>query len=88
MNAANDRSRGQLNVKPLSSAVGTYRGDLPDELIFRNRVNSYLQKYSDLQNYKSMYGWPIPPDQEGRFAVVTNVGRDAMDVQAAVDERG
>jgi len=22
---------------------------------------------------------PIPPDQEGRFAVVTNVGWDAMD---------
>jgi hypothetical protein len=56
--------------------------DLPDGLIFRNRLNSQLQKYSDLQNRKPVYGSPIPPDQEGRFAVVTNVGWGAMDVSA------
>ena len=31
-----------------------------------------------------MYHSPIPPGQEGRFAVVTNVGRDAMDVSGAL----
>jgi hypothetical protein len=56
--------------------------DLPDGLIFRNRVNSHLQKYSDLQKSKPVYGSPIPPGQEGRFAIVTNVGWGAMDVQA------
>ena len=29
-----------------------------------------------------MYGLRIPPDQEGRFAIVTNVGWDAMDASA------
>jgi hypothetical protein len=29
----------------------------------------------------------VPPRQEGRFAVVTNVGRDAVDAIATLDER-
>jgi hypothetical protein len=29
-----------------------------------------------------MHTSPIPPDQEGRFAIVTNVGWDAMDALA------
>jgi hypothetical protein len=57
---------------------------LPDGLIFRNRVNSHLQKYSDLQKYEAVYGSSIPPNQEGRFAIVTNVGWDAMDVSGAL----
>ena len=30
----------------------------------------------------------IPPCQEGRLAIVTNVGRDAVDAGSATDERG
>jgi hypothetical protein len=29
----------------------------------------------------------VPPRQEGRFAVVTNVGRDAVDAVVSLDER-
>jgi hypothetical protein len=30
---------------------------------------------------KSVYDFPIPPTPKGRFAIVTNVGRDAVDAE-------
>jgi hypothetical protein len=45
-------------------------------------VQSLLQKYSDLQKKQiSVYPLAVPPHQ-GALAIVTNAGRDAMDVDA------
>jgi hypothetical protein len=34
-----------------------------------------------------MYRWCVPSRQEGRFAIVTNAGRDAVDAAVSKDER-
>ena len=50
--------------------------DLPDGLIFRNRVKPSLEKYFALSEYKSVVGSPPSRSlQEGRIAIVTDVGR-------------
>jgi hypothetical protein len=61
-------------------------GDLPDRLTPRYRVQPLLKKYSDFPNTQiSLYLSPSRPT-EGRFAVVTNAGRDAVDADSACDE--
>src|SRR6266404_1498933 len=57
-------------------------------LIFRNHVKPVLQKYFALPltqiTSKSKTSCPT----EGRLAIVTNAGRDAVDAGSARDERG
>ena len=50
-------------------------------------VKPLLQKYSDLQNTQIRCLWPRPVPQRGARAIVTNAGRDAMDVESAYDRR-
>jgi hypothetical protein len=56
---------------------------LPDGQISEFPVQPLLQKYSDFPKAKSgVYPLPSRPSQQGRFAIVTDVGRDAMDADA------
>ena len=49
---------------------------MPDGLIFRNRVNPRHQKYFALpENKIRPMVCPVPSPQEGRYAIVTSVGR-------------
>src|SRR6185437_3440571 len=52
------------------------RTDLPDGLIFRNRVKSFSEKYFALSECRitGMVA-AVPHPHEGRFAIVTDVGR-------------
>jgi hypothetical protein len=62
--------------------------DLPDGLIFRIRVKRPRKKYFAFTEIEiGLYAAPSRA-LEGRVAIVTNVVRDAMDVQAAQDVRG
>ena len=45
----------------------------------------FLQTGLDSPN--QMYRWCVPSRQEGRFAIVTNAGRDAVDAAVSNDER-
>jgi len=56
------------------------RGRLPDGQISHSRVQPHLQKdflFSPDPNHFTYYGRPVPP--EGRLAIVTDAGRDAVD---------
>ena len=56
-------------------------------LIFRNRVKSPKSKYSAFAVGQISARTPaIPSRQEGRIAIVTNAGRDAVDAVSALDE--
>jgi hypothetical protein len=56
---------------------------------FRNRVKPLLQKYFCFsQTQISSLIRTVPFHKRGRLAIVTNAGRDAMDVGSARDERG
>ncbi len=57
-------------------------------LIFRNRVKPRLQKYFcfPLTQISSLIR-TVSFRQEGRIAIVTNAGRDAVDAGSACDER-
>jgi hypothetical protein len=57
--------------------------DLPDGQIIRLAVQPRLKKYSasPLTQIKSINTHPVP--KEGRYAIVTDVGRDAMDAAAS-----
>src|SRR5258705_8853604 len=57
-------------------------------LISRNRVKSRNQKYFCFRPTQISSNSCRPVPQEGRLAIVTNAGRDAMDVGSARDERG
>ncbi len=50
-------------------------------------VQMARQKYSDFRNRESVYihGHPVP--LEGRIAIVTDAGWDAVDAEGASDER-
>jgi hypothetical protein len=53
-------------------------------LIFRNRVKPLWQKYfASLPTQISSLIRTVPFRQEGRFAIVTNAGRDAVDAKAS-----
>ena len=72
------------NSGPAKHADGTVpSGDLPDGQFFDPGVQSPLQKYSAsrLTQIKSI-STVVPSLSEGRFAIVTNVGRDAVDADA------
>jgi hypothetical protein len=49
-------------------------------------VQSLLQKYFCFAETKSRLYSPCPVPLEGRFAIVTNAGRDAVDADGASDE--
>ena len=56
-------------------------------LIFRNGVKPRLQKYfCFLPTQISSLIRPVSFRQEGRIAIVTNAGRDAVDAVGALDE--
>jgi hypothetical protein len=61
--------------------------DLPGGQISELAVQPPLQKYSAsrLTQIKSI-SLAIPSQTEGRFAIVTDAGRDAVDVDSALDE--
>jgi hypothetical protein len=57
---------------------------LPDGLNRQFPVKARTQKYSDLQNPQiSLYLPPSRPFGKGRFAIVTNAGRDAVDAEVS-----
>ena len=66
--------------------------DLPDGQItsdFQNQKSSPICKnISVFPKRKSPYMMAIPSHSEGRFAIVTDVGRGAVDARAATDARG
>jgi hypothetical protein len=48
------------------------------------RVQPLLQKYSDFPKIQiTLASWPSCPT-EGRFAIVTDAGQDAVDVEAPI----
>jgi len=56
-------------------------------LIFRNGVKPRLQKYfCFLPTQISSLIRPVSSHTEGRIAIVTNAGRDAVDAGSALDE--
>ena len=63
------------------------RGDLPVGLLFKEPVQPLLQKYSGFPKkqitLKPLRLVPL----EGRIAIVTDAGRDAVDADGAKDER-
>jgi hypothetical protein len=53
-------------------------------LIFRNRVKPLLQKYfASRLTQISCISKPVLSHREGRIAIVTDAGRDAVDVRAS-----
>ena len=73
--------------KPLSPSI---RANLPDGQITRRReiLSSPPRKNIILPFFgKLCFALAIPPCQEGRLAIVTNVGWDAVDASSATDER-
>jgi hypothetical protein len=70
-------------------ATSRFASDLPDGQItrvFDFLVQPLLQKYSDFPKTQiSLY--PLPSrSTEGRLAIVTDAGRDAVDADGAKDE--
>jgi hypothetical protein len=69
-------------------------GPLRQNTNFLSRINviwvvqSHLQKYIGFRQTQISSKTPaIPSHSEGRFAIVTDVGRDAVDAGCATDER-
>jgi hypothetical protein len=61
---------------------------LPDGQISGEPVQPFSQKYSASRFAQITSKTPaIPSHSEGRFAIVTDVGRDAVDAGCATDER-
>ena len=51
-------------------------------------VQPFVQKYSDFQKTQiRCISIPVPSHSEGRLAIVTDAGRDAMDAGQRTDER-
>jgi hypothetical protein len=61
-------------------------------LVFGNRVKAKNQLESKIFRFfriaNRAISTPIPSRSEGRIMIVTNVGRGAVDAEAATDERG
>ncbi len=80
---------GDDGARPCPVGCGP-ASDLPDGSNFRiseNAVQPLSQKYSDFQKTQiSLYPWPSRPT-EGRLAIVTDAGRDAVDADGADNER-
>jgi hypothetical protein len=56
-------------------------------LIFRNRVKPLLQKYfASRPTQIRCISFPVSSHSEGRIAIVTDAGRDAVDASSALDE--
>jgi hypothetical protein len=62
----------------------------PDLLKYFNLicpVQSHLKKYSDFPKTQiTSISTTVPPRHEGRLAIVTDAGRDAVDASGASDE--
>jgi hypothetical protein len=65
---------------PKNEFVVSPQADLPSPVPFAKRIRF---AFSPNQTYDSR----VPPLHEGRFAIVTNARRDAMDANGAQDER-
>jgi hypothetical protein len=60
---------------------------LPDGLLGEIRVQCHRQKFfASAFGRNSFIDSAVPSSPEGRFAIVTNARRDAMDVAASSDE--
>ena len=82
---------GQINPQPRSSrlagtgAADRIGGDLPDRRSPAIRVQPLLQKYflfTRDPNHRLIHGRPVP--YEGRLAIVTDAGRDAVDAKVPI----
>jgi hypothetical protein len=76
-----------LNWRERTAAIGRVpvcpTGKSPGRFI-TPRVQPHLQKYSDFPKLQiSLYAPPSRPT-EGRFAIVTDAGRDAVDAEAPI----
>jgi hypothetical protein len=69
---------GSANVPP---------ADLPDGLSGDMSVQPHLQKYSASRLTQINSISPAVPSLRGALAIVTDVGRDAVDAGSALDER-
>ena len=62
--------------------------EMPDRQISDLPVQPHLKKHSCFRRTQIKFRTPaIPSQPEGRFAIVTNAGRDAVDASGAKDER-
>jgi hypothetical protein len=68
-------------------AEAKFATDLPDGLIFRNRVNPLTQKYFVFSEVNQVYVSSRPAPQRGVSRSSRTWARDVMDVPAARDER-
>jgi hypothetical protein len=58
--------------------------DFPNRIRAMTLVQSLVQKYSDLQKTQiSCTSLVVPSHSEGRLAIVTDAGRDAVDADGA-----
>ena len=75
----------------MSSVLRAYgrQGDLPVGSFCDTRVKPLAQKYSVFPKTQiTLYSQPSRPvPKEGRCATSRNVGRDAVDAEALLDER-
>ena len=60
--------------------------DLPDGLFGKKCVQPPLQKYFASRQTQIKFRFALSRLSEGRFAIVTNVRRDAVDADGASDE--
>jgi hypothetical protein len=75
---------GSLLSAGTTLRVASRSGDLP---VGQKPVQPSLQKYSDFPNTQISAIFPPSRPTEGRFAVVTNAGWDAVDAASAIDEQ-
>jgi hypothetical protein len=69
-------------LRPPNGYVATRPGQITSRLP-ESLVQPFLQKYSDFQKPQITLELPaVPSHQEGRLAIVTNAGRDAVDADA------
>jgi hypothetical protein len=77
-------SRFQVSARRAGSSR-YFRADLPDGRGADSPVQPLLQKYFPFTfdpNHMLIHRCPVPP--EGRLAIVTDAGRDAVDVEVPI----
>jgi hypothetical protein len=75
-------------VPPRQKMSQSYQSDLTRRANHQNPVKPLSQKYSAFQKHQiSFIPFHVPPRQQGRIAIVTDVGRDVVDVGLRADER-
>jgi hypothetical protein len=81
-----DRDGFREALKPFCDLLSDGLFDLPDGQITEFPVQSHLQKYSASPQTQIKFISPLSRPTEGRLAIVTDAGRDAVDADGAFDE--